>query len=115
MPARLFAVDRLPLNPNGKVDKKVLIVRAQELAAEAVTDHRMLTPTEERLATAWAVALSLPVEQVGGDDHFFKIGGGSLSALRMVAQLDGLITLPQLIAHPVLSELAAVVDKEANG
>ncbi|MGE5828991.1 MAG: non-ribosomal peptide synthetase, partial [Micromonosporaceae bacterium] len=112
IPARLFPVDRLPLNPNGKVDKKVLIARAQELTAAAATEHRALTPTEERLAIAWAAALSLPVEQIGGDDHFFKIGGGSLSALRMVAQLDGLITLPQLIAHPVLSELAAVVDKE---
>jgi amino acid adenylation domain-containing protein len=114
VPARVFPVDRLPLNSNGKVDKKVLAARAQDLAAEAVTEHRPFTPTEERLAAAWAVALSLPIEQIGGDDHFFKIGGGSLSALRMVAQLDGLITLPQLIAHPVLSELAAVVDKEAS-
>lgn len=114
IPARLLAVDRLPLNANGKVDKKVLVARAQALAAEAVTEHRPLTPTEERLAAAWAAALSLPIGQIGNDDHFFKIGGGSLSALRMVAQLDGLITLPQLIAYPVLSELAAVVDKEAG-
>jgi amino acid adenylation domain-containing protein len=111
MPARLFAVDHLPLNPNGKVDKKALIIRAQELAAEAATEHRPLTPTEERLAGAWAAALNLPVEQIGGDDHFFKIGGGSLSALRMVAQLDGIITLQQLISYPVLRELAAVVEK----
>ncbi len=114
MPARLFAIDRLPLNPNGKVDKKVLIARAQDIAAEAGTEQRPLTPTESRIAAAWAAALSLPVEQIGGDDHFFEIGGGSLSALRMVAQLDGLITLQQLISHPVLSELAAIVDKEGT-
>ncbi|WP_412538161.1 amino acid adenylation domain-containing protein [Longispora sp. K20-0274] len=113
VPAQLVAIDRLPLNPNGKVDKKALIARAQALPTGAGTATVPSTPTELRLAAAWAAALNLPIDRIGGDDHFFEIGGASLSALRMVAELDGLITLPQLLTHPVLSELAAVVDKEA--
>ncbi|GIG59894.1 hypothetical protein Lfu02_42660 [Longispora fulva] len=114
VPAQLVAVDRLPLNSNGKVDKKTLIARAQALPTGAAVRTAPRTPTEHRLAAAWAAALGMPAERIGGDDHFFELGGASLSALRMVAELDGLITLPQLLSHPVLRELAAVVDKEAS-
>ncbi|MGY0231941.1 non-ribosomal peptide synthetase [Longispora urticae] len=122
VPYQLVAVDRLPLNPNGKVDKRALTAHAQTLtgpsaagtAPGTTAGAAPRTATEERLAAAWAVALDVPVDRIGADAHFFEVGGASLSALRMVAELDGLITLPQLLAHPVLGELAAIVDKEAG-
>ena len=69
------------------------------------------TPTERRLAEAWAGALDLPVAGIGRDDDFFALGGGSLSALRMVGRLGGLISLADLLRAPVLSALAAAADR----
>lgn len=111
VPARLFGLERLPLSPNGKIDKRALADRARTLANGAAAGVVPRTPTEQRIAAAWAAALNRPVEEIGGDDHFFEIGGGSLTALRVVAGLEGFISLLDLLNHPVLSDLAAVVDR----
>jgi amino acid adenylation domain-containing protein len=110
VPARLYPLDALPLNANGKVDKKAL---AAAVLAEPVREPATEAPqtdTERRIAAAWARALDRPVERIGRHDHFFDIGGGSLSALRVVASLDGLIALDDLVRTPVLSAVAAAAD-----
>ncbi|HEX6754632.1 MAG TPA: AMP-binding protein, partial [Mycobacteriales bacterium] len=109
VPARLHRVDALPLTANGKVDRRALVARALDAAAPS-TVEAPATPTERRLAEAWAHALDRPVEAIGRADDFFALGGGSLSALRMVAGLGGLVTLADLLRAPVLRELAAVAD-----
>jgi amino acid adenylation domain-containing protein len=113
VPVRLHAVRELPLNANGKVDKKALTARA--LAADGPSaGDAAATPTERRIAAAWALALDRPVERISRDDHFFEVGGGSLTALRVVASLEGLIGLDELLKTPVLWELAAHVDRAAS-
>jgi amino acid adenylation domain-containing protein len=112
VPARLHAIDELPLNANGKVDKKALAARAVALDEPDVREAPA-TATERRIAQAWADALDRPVERIGRDDHFFDVGGGSLTALRVVAELDGLIGLDDLLSTPVLGELAAKADARA--
>ena len=113
VPAGLYAVDALPLTANGKVDKRALIARAgaatpAPVAAMACSPPG--TPTEQRIAAAWAAALGRPPETIGRDDHFFELGGGSLSALRVVAALGGLVSLDALLRAPVLADLAALTD-----
>ncbi|MEK8145348.1 AMP-binding protein [Streptomyces sp. M10(2022)] len=51
-----------------------------------------------------------PLERIGRDDHFFRLGGTSLTAVRLVVKLDRAISLKQLIGAPVLSDLAALLD-----
>ena len=111
VPARLHAVDDLPLNPNGKVDKKVLASRA--VALDAPRGEAPATPVERRIAQAWAKALDRPIDQIGRDDHFFDIGGGSLTAIHVVAGLEGLIGLEDLLRTPVLRELATKANPDA--
>ncbi|MFL6137350.1 MAG: alpha/beta fold hydrolase, partial [Frankiaceae bacterium] len=65
----------------------------------------------EEIAEAWARVLDLPVERIGQADDFFALGGNSLSALRVVLELDGLVTLTDLTRHPRLGELARLVDR----
>jgi amino acid adenylation domain-containing protein len=62
------------------------------------------------IRTAWARVLGLPDEEIGADADFFALGGNSLSALRVVLELDGLVTLSDLTRLPRLAELAALVD-----
>jgi surfactin synthase thioesterase subunit len=67
----------------------------------------------ELVAGAWATALDVPRERIGAGDHFFELGGNSLSALRVVVELDGLVTLADLTRDLPLDQLARLVaDRE---
>ena len=110
VPSRIYEVAALPLTPNGKVDKKSLIRRAaDELPRLVAAVDRPATPVERRIAEGWAEILDLPVDRIGRGDRFFALGASSLAALRLVALLDGLLALGDVLADPPLAELAAAV------
>ena len=54
--------------------------------------------------------LSVPPDQIGRLDHFFDRGGTSLSAVKLAVNLDRVLSLKELTGHPVLADLAALVD-----
>ena len=68
------------------------------------------TPTEQRLASAWANVLGVAQEQIGRRDHFFDLGGTSLSAVQLVIGLDRAVSLADVTRHPVLADMARLVD-----
>ncbi|TLQ44537.1 non-ribosomal peptide synthetase [Streptomyces marianii] len=106
-------VARLPLNANGKVDRKALRTvdvfdEAGESPARVSRHVEPRTPLEAELARIWQDVLG--VGPVGRTADFFDLGGDSLRALRLVAKAAGKgITLgpADLFRHPVLSDLAA--------
>lgn len=110
IPAYCHWLDALPVNENGKVDRKVLTELAGTLGHADVPSTAPTTPTEQRLAMAWAEALNVPLQSIGRADNFFALGGTSLAATWLVVKLDRLVSLTQIITHPVLSDLAAAVD-----
>ncbi|HEX8092836.1 amino acid adenylation domain-containing protein, partial [Jatrophihabitans sp.] len=67
--------------------------------------------TMDAIAEVWGQVLNLAAEQIEGSDDFFDLGGNSLSALRVVLELDGLITLSDLTRSPRLDELARLADR----
>jgi len=111
VPAATIWRAALPLTGNGKVDKRALGRLADEGgSAEAGRRPAPRTATERRLAAAWADLLDVPVEQIGRSDHFFDRGGTSLSAVRLAIRLDRAVSLQDLVRHPVLAELATLID-----
>ena len=68
------------------------------------------TDTERAIAGVWSAVLNRPVEQISATDSFFELGGNSLAALRVVMQLRGKTKLIDVMRHPRLGELAALVD-----
>jgi amino acid adenylation domain-containing protein len=110
VPAVLHQWESLPLTANGKVDRKALTTAAGELGSPSVESQAPSTPTERRIASAWATILGVPVHDIGRNDHFFDRGGTSLSAVRLAIALDRDVSLKDVTRHPVLAELAAVVD-----
>jgi len=92
-----------------------LIGAAVPGTAEASADFEPVGPvsrnTLEAIAAVWAEVLGVPVEQLGGEADFFELGGNSLSALRVVLELDGLVTLSDLTRHPRLDRLARLADR----
>jgi tyrocidine synthetase-3 len=111
VPARLVLLDRLPLAPNGKVDRAALPVPDQAERATPYVAPR--NPTEARLAEIWAEVLA--VERVGIDDDFFELGGHSLSATRAVYRVreafEVELPLRRLFECRTVARLAAAVEE----
>ncbi len=85
VPARIVALDRLPLTPSGKVDRQALAAAGgarPDLEADFVAPR---TPTEEVLTGIWEAVLG--VEGVGIHDNFFELGGHSLLATQVVSRV----------------------------
>jgi amino acid adenylation domain-containing protein len=104
----------LPLTPNGKIDRTTLTALAAELDVVEDDYSAPSTPTEQRLAAAWAKVLGIPQDQIGRRDHFFERGGTSLSAVRLAITLDRAVSLRDLTRHPVLADLAGLVDGRSD-
>lgn len=111
LPHAYVVLDALPLNANGKVDRKALpAVQDQHLDGAA---ERALPRSEEEgiLHGIWTALLGL--EGVGIDDNFFHVGGDSITAIRMAARATaaGLPLAPtdvfQLQTIRLLAESAA--------
>jgi amino acid adenylation domain-containing protein len=77
VPSVLVVLDALPLNTNGKVDRKAL--PAPEFSAGTAYEAPQ-GETEEKLAAIWAEVLG--VQRVGRNDNFFELGGHSLAVLQ---------------------------------
>jgi amino acid adenylation domain-containing protein len=110
VPSAFVALERIPLSPNGKVDRKALPAPVHAADAERWAAPR--TPTEEVLAEIWAELLK--VERVGARDSFFALGGQSLLATRVASRVRDVfgVELPVrvLFEGPTVAELAAAVE-----
>ncbi|WP_308282682.1 acyl carrier protein [Pseudonocardia nigra] len=58
--------------------------------------------------------LGVPQDQIGRSDHFFDRGGTSLSAVKLAIALKRAVSLPDLTGHPVLADLAALLDSRGE-
>jgi hypothetical protein len=101
--------EHLPLTANGKTDRRTLTALAEDLDAGAADGP--VTAAERRMADAWAEVLGVPADRVGRLDHFFDRGGSSLSAVRLAIALDRAVTLQDVVRHPVLADLADLLDR----
>ncbi|NUS83467.1 MAG: amino acid adenylation domain-containing protein [Streptomyces sp.] len=122
VPAAFHWQHDLPLTANGKIDRKALTALAEQAPpAEQTTPagtgeaagaqhHAPRTPTERRLAAAWAELLGVPRHRIGRQDHFFDSGGTSLSAVKLTIALGRAVSLKDITRHPVLADLAALLD-----
>jgi acyl-coenzyme A synthetase/AMP-(fatty) acid ligase len=107
--------ENLPLTANSKIDRKALTALADEGGTGQETRDAPRTPTERRLAAAWAQVLGVPGDQIGRRDDFFARGGTSLSAVQLAVTLDRAVSLKDLTRQPVLADLAELIDTPPDG
>ncbi|OZI23950.1 hypothetical protein CAL26_11120 [Bordetella genomosp. 9] len=84
VPALWVALERLPLSPNGKIDRKAL--PAPELGDARRSYAAPTDDGERRLAEIWSQVLG--VDRIGRDDSFFELGGHSLMVMQVVARIQ---------------------------
>jgi amino acid adenylation domain-containing protein len=100
----------LVLTDNGKIDRKALVALAGELDVAEQDLDGPSTATEHWLAAAWAEVLGIPKDQIRRQDHFFDLGGTSLSALKLAIALDRAVSFRDLRGHPILADQATLID-----
>ncbi|EWM13693.1 non-ribosomal peptide synthetase [Kutzneria sp. 744] len=109
VPGAFGWLENLPLTANGKIDRKTLAMRAAERAAAEPDRDAPSTPTERRLAVAWAKVLGMRADRINRHDHFFDRGGTSLAAVQLVISLDRAVSLGDVTRNPVLADLAELL------
>ena len=114
VPGHWQRLEQLPLNANGKVDRRALTALGlpSEDAPQALVAPR--TPTEQALAELWQTLLGLTSLSV--HDDFFALGGHSLLATQVISRirrrLNVDLPLRALFEHRTVAELAQVVDAQ---
>ncbi|WP_456280959.1 amino acid adenylation domain-containing protein [Cupriavidus sp. JZ107] len=112
VPAQIIALERLPVTPNGKLDRRALPAPVWE--AEGYVAPR--NDTEALLAQVWQDVLG--VERVGATDNFFELGGDSILSIQSVSRARRLglrFTPKDLFLHQTVQALAQVTKRdEAN-
>jgi amino acid adenylation domain-containing protein len=108
IPSAFVVLERFPLTPNGKVDRKSLPAPESLVAADAVLEAPQ-TPAEQQLAAIWSDVLGQ--RAIPRHANFFDLGGHSLLATQLLARMEGAfgveVPLRVLFERPTLSALAA--------
>jgi aspartate racemase len=111
IPSAYVFLDALPLNVNGKVDRRALPVPEWSRSEAGRGYVAPQTPVEEELARIWAELLG--VEKVGIYDNFFDLGGHSLLATQAVSKIRHVfktdIPVRRIFEMPTVAGLAEMI------
>jgi amino acid adenylation domain-containing protein len=114
VPAAFVFLDALPLTPSGKIDRRALTLLAPDARTTAQSVEAPETTVERAVALVWGDVLDVP--DVGRHDDFFRLGGHSLVATRVIARLrealDVDVPLRCLFANPTVAGFAAALAAE---
>lgn len=108
IPRLITILDEIPLNDNGKVDRKALSNRRQVDTFRGPI-RQPTTSSERQLQAIWAKILDVNPTAIGVDDSFFQLGGNSIAAMKVVgeARATGLqMVVADIFRWPQLCQLA---------
>ncbi|MGW8378392.1 amino acid adenylation domain-containing protein [Streptomyces sp. ODS28] len=107
VPSACVRLDEMPLNRNGKVDRRAL----PDPAPAAAADEAPLSPVEETVQEIWRDTCGV---EAGAHDNFFHRGGNSILAIRMIAEIRSEfdVTLPvrAVFDAPTVAGIARTVE-----
>lgn len=122
VPTIYIFLDKLPLNPNGKVDKPNLPFpdiseQAEEASAEDLKRWETLTETERTVASKWANLIrGLNAKSIAPENDFFDLGGHSLLAQQMLLdmrkEIGANVSIKSLYENPSLRGFGVQVDRQ---
>lgn len=123
IPTVFIPLAAFPKAVSGKLDRKRLRAAGEQLPAESLDIYGLLTRSkkpltskmERRLQAAWSAALKVSLSNIDGDTSFFRVGGDSLSAIRLVSvarKKFGLgLSVAHVLKHPRLCDMAQMAEE----
>ncbi|KAM4055831.1 AMP-binding enzyme [Hirsutella rhossiliensis] len=125
LPSAYIPIQTVPMMTTGKADRRQLRGIGSALSAKDIAklsrvdgDRRApRTDTERIMQTLWAEVLNIEPESIGIDDSFFRIGGDSIGAMRLVgnARNRGLaLSVRDVFQNPILRDLATLDNLDAS-
>ncbi|KAL7619985.1 large subunit of alpha-aminoadipate reductase [Parahypoxylon ruwenzoriense] len=122
VPSIYIVLDKLPLNPNGKVDKPNLpfpdvAERVEDASEEDLRSWQSLTEIERTVAQKWANLIrGLNPKTIRRDNNFFDLGGHSLLAQQFLLDIrKGVgadVSINTFYEHPDLASFSSHVEKK---
>ena len=113
IPSQIYFLERLPLNPSGKIDYAAL-TKLQPVKSSPERPHEV-PMNELESAIGKILAEVLRIESVGRNDHFFELGGHSLLAAQAAARiretLGVQLDLRAFLEQPTVAALCRRIEK----
>jgi amino acid adenylation domain-containing protein len=114
VPSLFVTLDALPLTPNGKINRQALVARPPGVSEPLEAGKKPRNPLELELLRIWEDVLH--VKSIGVSDNFFDLGGHSLVAVRLFAQIEKRfetkLPLATLFRAPTIEQLARYLHQE---
>ncbi|AJR06622.1 non-ribosomal peptide synthetase [Photobacterium gaetbulicola] len=111
IPASMTVLSELPLTPNGKLDRRALP------APENTNRDNYVAPRNEletKLCVIWQDALG--VERIGIHDNYYRIGGNSIAAVKLVSSINRELGLNLKLRDLFeLKTVAGLAERSSNG
>ncbi|MCX7923163.1 MAG: amino acid adenylation domain-containing protein [Clostridia bacterium] len=114
IPSQFVRVEKMPLTPNGKIDRKALPALCKNISVE-VEYESASTPIEEKLTAIWQEMLD--IKNIGVNHNFFDIGGNSFLIIKMVVEMQkrGLeVKASDMYLYKTIRELAAYIESKGT-
>lgn len=112
-PAAITAVPAIPLTPNGKVDKAALLQYSETAVVRPQAVHPQ-TPLEAHLQQIWEKTLN--VSPIYTNNNFFELGGYSLQAVALLAEVERTfgqkLSLAFFLQSPTIAAMAKALSPE---
>ncbi|KNG89441.1 nonribosomal peptide synthase [Aspergillus nomiae NRRL 13137] len=121
LPSLFIPISHIPMTISGKVDRIALRRAVPGLSHEQMEMYALAnqdkaapqTKEEEQLQTLWAAVLGKDPNVVGRNDNFFRLGGDSIGAMKLVVatrEANLLLTVADIFRYPELSQMAQRVE-----
>ncbi|KAG7407670.1 Nonribosomal peptide synthetase TES [Fusarium oxysporum f. sp. rapae] len=117
VPRSVNVLDNLPINENGKVDRSALAQRMHNRTTIQRSIRKPSTEVERTMQQLWAQVLHLDLESIGLDDSFFRLGGDSIAAMKLVAEARReaiQLSVADIFRNPTLVTLAGLDHRHRN-
>jgi amino acid adenylation domain-containing protein len=114
VPSFFQASDGFPRLPNGKINRKALLLKIDEPDEKKDIDSDPLTETQKRIKNIWEEILK--IRNIDSSADFYDLGGNSLLVIRILnkirEELGVVLSLKDFISHPTIIQSGKFIDSQ---
>ncbi|ORX77638.1 acetyl-CoA synthetase-like protein [Anaeromyces robustus] len=110
-------ISKLPINRNGKLDRKAL----PEPEMEDIIEEQFIKPeneVEEKICEMFSKIFNIDKDKIGRTQDFLELGGDSLQAIRLVTLIEKefmvKIYMKDILLHSIIYDLGQFIENRIN-